>query len=82
MMRDLPGPSPVEGPMRELLDELRGAEELLALAAAGDGVAAATSMRVVRDRRARVRASSLGAAAGAARARSPSSCAPRRASGH
>ena len=48
MLRDLPEPAAVEGPMRELLHELRGAEELLALAAAGDGVVAATSMRVVR----------------------------------
>jgi hypothetical protein len=48
MMRDLPDPAAVEEPMRELLGELRGAEELLALAAAGDGVAASTSMRVVR----------------------------------
>ena len=48
MLRDLPDPEAVEKPMRELLAELRGAEELLALAAAGDGVVAATSMRVVR----------------------------------
>ena len=48
MLRDLPEPSAVEGPMRELLEELHGAEELLALGAAGEGVAAATSMRVVR----------------------------------
>lgn len=48
MLRDLPEPAAVEGPMRELLGELRGAEELLALAAAGDGVAAATTLRVVR----------------------------------
>jgi hypothetical protein len=47
MLRDLPAPAAVEAPMRELLAELRGAEELLALAAAGDGVAAATSLRVV-----------------------------------
>ena len=53
MLRDLPEPAAVEGPMRELLAELRGAEELLALAAAGDGVVAATSMRVVPGRRAR-----------------------------
>ena len=48
MLRDLPEPAAVEGPMRDLLGELRGAEELLALAAAGGGVVAATSMRVVR----------------------------------
>jgi hypothetical protein len=47
MLRDLPAPADVEQPMRELLAELRGAEELLALAAAGTGVAAATSLRVV-----------------------------------
>jgi hypothetical protein len=47
MMRDLPDPAGVEGPMRRLLAELRGAEELLALAAAGDGVAAATTARVL-----------------------------------
>jgi hypothetical protein len=47
MLRDLPEPAALEGPVRELLAELRGAEELLALAAAGDGVVAATSMRVV-----------------------------------
>jgi hypothetical protein len=48
MLRDLPDPSAREGPMRRLLGELRGAEELLALAAAGDGVVAATTLRVVR----------------------------------
>jgi hypothetical protein len=48
MLRDLPDPAAVEAPMRALLDELRGAEELLALAAAGDGVVAATTLRVVR----------------------------------
>lgn len=48
MLRDLPHPTAAEGPMRELLGELRGAEELLALAAAGAGVAAATTLRVVR----------------------------------
>jgi hypothetical protein len=48
MLRDLPDPAAAEGPMRALLAELRGAEELLALAAAGDGVAAATTLRVVR----------------------------------
>jgi hypothetical protein len=48
MLRDLPEPAAVEAPMRELLAELRGAEELLALAAAGDGVVASTSLRVVR----------------------------------
>jgi hypothetical protein len=47
MLRDLPDPAAVERRMRELLGELRGAEELLALAAAGDGVAAATTLRVV-----------------------------------
>ena len=47
MLRDLPQPQAVEGPMRRLLGELRGAEELLALAAAGDGVAAATASRVL-----------------------------------
>jgi len=47
MLRDLPDPTAVEAPMRELLAELRGAEELLALAAAGDGVAAATTARVL-----------------------------------
>ena len=49
MMRDLPAGHPVtvEDAMRRLLAELRGAEELLALAAAGDGVAAATSARVL-----------------------------------
>jgi hypothetical protein len=47
MMRDLPDPAGVEEPMRRLLSELRGAEELLALAAAGEGVAAATSARVL-----------------------------------
>jgi hypothetical protein len=49
MLRDLPAPAAVEGEMRRLLGELRGAEELLALAVAGDGVAAATSARVVRS---------------------------------
>jgi hypothetical protein len=48
MLRDLPEPAALEGPMRELLGELRGAEELLALAAAGDGVVAATTLRVLR----------------------------------
>jgi hypothetical protein len=48
MLRDLTEPTAVEGHLRELLGELRGAEELLALAAAGDGVVAATSLRVVR----------------------------------
>ena len=48
MLRDLPEPAAVEAPMRELLAELRGAEELLALAAAGDGVVASTSLRVIR----------------------------------
>jgi hypothetical protein len=48
MLRDLPEPAAVEREMRELLAELRGAEELLAVAAAGDGVVAATSLRVVR----------------------------------
>jgi len=47
MLRDLPHPSTLEAPMRRLLAELRGAEELLALAAAGGGVAAATSVRVL-----------------------------------
>jgi hypothetical protein len=47
MMRDLPAPAAVAGPIRQLLAELRGAEELLALAAAGEGVAAATSARVL-----------------------------------
>jgi hypothetical protein len=49
MMRDLPAghPATVEDAMRRLLAELRGAEELLALAGAGDGVAAATSARVL-----------------------------------
>ena len=49
MMRDLPPghPATVEDAMRRLLAELRGAEELLALAGAGDGVAAATSARVL-----------------------------------
>ena len=47
MLRDLPEPAELERPMRELLSELRGAEELLALAGAGAGVAAATSLRVV-----------------------------------
>jgi hypothetical protein len=49
MMRDLPAGQPaiVEDAIRRLLAELRGAEELLALAAAGDGVAAATSARVL-----------------------------------
>jgi hypothetical protein len=49
MMRDLPAghPATVEDAMRQLLAELRGAEELLALAGAGDGVAAATSARVL-----------------------------------
>jgi hypothetical protein len=48
MLRDLPQPAAVEGPVRALLTELRGAEELLALAAAEEGVAAATSARVLR----------------------------------
>jgi hypothetical protein len=48
MLRDLPEPAALVVPMRALLDELRGAEELLALAAAGDGVVAATTRRVVR----------------------------------
>jgi hypothetical protein len=47
MLRDLPDPAGLQEPMRRLLGELRGAEELLALAAAGQGVAAATSQRVV-----------------------------------
>jgi len=49
MLRDLPAghPATVEDAMRRLLAELRGAEELLALAAAGDGVAAGTSARVM-----------------------------------
>jgi hypothetical protein len=47
MLRDLPHPAALEGPMRRLLGELRGAEELLALAAAGEGVSAATSSRVL-----------------------------------
>lgn len=49
MMRDLPAghPATVEDAMRRLLAELRGAEELLALAGAGDGVAAVTSARVL-----------------------------------
>jgi hypothetical protein len=47
MLRDLPAPATVTGPMRDLLGELRGAEELLALAAAGEGVAAATTARVL-----------------------------------
>jgi hypothetical protein len=49
MLRDLPAghPATAEDAMRRLLAELRGAEELLALAAAGDGVAAATSARVL-----------------------------------
>jgi hypothetical protein len=47
MLRDLPEPEALQEPMRELLDELRGAEELLALAAAGGGVVAATSSRVL-----------------------------------
>jgi hypothetical protein len=49
MMRDLPAghPATVEDAMRRLLAEMRGAEELLALAGAGDGVAAATSARVL-----------------------------------
>ncbi len=49
MLRDLPAghPATVEDAMRRLLAELRGAEELLALAGAGDGVAAATSARVL-----------------------------------
>jgi hypothetical protein len=49
MLRDLPPghPAIVEDAMKRLLAELRGAEELLALAAAGDGVAAATSARVL-----------------------------------
>jgi hypothetical protein len=48
MLRDLPEPSAVEHPMRALLDERRGAEELLALATAGGGVVAATTLRVIR----------------------------------
>ncbi len=48
MLRDLPEPAALERPMRELLGDLRGAEELLALAAAGQGVVAATSLRVLR----------------------------------
>jgi hypothetical protein len=48
MMRDLPDPAGVEEPMRRLLSELRGAEELLALAAADEGLAAVTSARVLR----------------------------------
>jgi hypothetical protein len=47
MLRDLPAPSALAGSVRRLLGELRGAEELLALAAAGQGVAAATSSRVL-----------------------------------
>jgi hypothetical protein len=47
MLRDLPVPETVAGPMRGLLGELRGAEELLALAAAGVGVAASTTARVL-----------------------------------
>jgi hypothetical protein len=47
MLRDLPDPAAPQEPMRRLLGELRGAEELLALAAAGAGVAAATSARVL-----------------------------------
>jgi hypothetical protein len=49
MLRDLPmaHSAVVEPAMRRLLAELRGAEELLALAAAGDGVVAATSARVL-----------------------------------
>jgi hypothetical protein len=47
MLRDLLHPATMAGPMRRLLAELRGAEELLALAAAGDGMAAATSSRVL-----------------------------------
>ncbi len=47
MLRDLPAPAAVAGSVRRLLAELRGAEELLALAAAGRGVAAATSARVL-----------------------------------
>jgi hypothetical protein len=49
MLRDLPAghPATVEDAMRRLLAELRGAEELLALAAAEDGVAAVTSARVM-----------------------------------
>jgi hypothetical protein len=50
MLRDLPEPAALGEPMRELLGELRGAEELLALAAAGDGVVAATTLRVLRVR--------------------------------
>jgi len=49
MLRDLPAPAAAAGAMRGLLGELRGAEELLALAAAGEGVVAATSVRVVRS---------------------------------
>ena len=49
MLRDLPAPAAAAGAMRRLLGELRGAEELLALAAAGEGVVAATSARVVRS---------------------------------
>ena len=47
MLRDLPEPVALQEPVRRLLAELRGAEELLALAAAGTGVAAATSLRVL-----------------------------------
>jgi hypothetical protein len=47
MLRDLPDPAALQGPVRRLLSELRGAEELLALAAAGEGVAAATSARAL-----------------------------------
>jgi hypothetical protein len=47
MLRDLTHPAEVEEPVRGLMGELRGAEELLALAAAGGGVAAATSARVL-----------------------------------
>jgi hypothetical protein len=47
MLRDLPAPETVAEPVGGLLSELRGAEELLALAAAGDGVAAATTAQVL-----------------------------------
>jgi hypothetical protein len=48
MLRDLPAPATVEGPVRRLLEDLHGAEELLALAAAGEGVAAATTSQILR----------------------------------
>jgi hypothetical protein len=47
MLRDLPEPTTVEDPMRRLLAELRGSEELLALADAGEGLATVTSERVL-----------------------------------